>query len=266
MKALVILKNRSQIIIEDGNKNRYEAEIKGSLRQLDISLSVGDYVECENNFGLYLITKIYERKSFIIRPKVANINKVFIVQSTKQPDYNELLLDKMIVFYLMNSIDVGIILTKSDIYMDSKIEKSIQNYQKFGFDVYDANNSNDLEKIKLNIKNNIICFVGNSGVGKSTLINKIDPSLNLRTQETSKSLNRGKHTTTTTTLYNFLDGKIVDSPGFSTISLNLKLHDIAYLFFKSKRYTYNCKFSDCTHINEKDCEIKNRISNDEILY
>lgn len=265
MRGLVILKNRSQIIIEDENKNKYEAEIRGILRKSNASICVGDYVEYEYDSGLYLINKIYDRKSILIRPKVANVNKIFIVQSTIQPDYNELLIDKMMLFYLSNNIDISIILTKSDVYYDDKIKNSIKNYIDYGISVYDSNNHHDFNLIKSSIKNNIVCFVGNSGVGKSTLINKLDPTLNLKTQETSKALNRGKHTTTTTTLYSFLNGKIVDSPGFSTINFDLKPHDIAYLFFKSNKYKFNCKFNDCIHINEKGCDIKKKLLEDKII-
>ena len=266
MKGLVVLKNRSQTIVEDlNNKQQYNVELKGSLRNQEISLCVGDYIEFELISNTYLITNIYPRKNLLLRPKIANVDKVYIVQSTKQPDFNELLIDKMIMFYKSCNIDTGIIYTKSDIFINQKISNSLKNYKLFGYEVLDANNNDDLIQLKNNIKDKIVCFVGNSGVGKSTLINKIDNQLNIKTQETSKALNRGKHTTTVTTIYNFASGKIVDSPGFSTITINLDKKDIAYLFFQSDKYHINCKFSDCIHFNELGCGVKELLKKDGII-
>ncbi len=253
MNGLVIRKTRSQTVVEF-EQQEYVVALKGNVRNNE-DIYVGDNVEFEFDNGTYIITKVLPRKTLSIRPKIANIDQVYIVQSIVSPDFNEMLLDKMLIFYQAMNLPVKIVITKSDLKMNEAIKTILHQYQAYGYDIYDACDENDLQRLKNDINHKMVCFVGNSGVGKSTLINKLDKSFAIRTQETSKALNRGKHTTTTTTIYSFNEGKLVDSPGFSTIDLNFEPHDIAYLYFKSPKYQLHCKFSDCMHQNENGCAI-----------
>lgn len=263
MQGLVISKTRSQIKVEHNNEV-YVVSQTGKVRDSDL-VAVGDIVDFNLDNGTYLMTNIHPRKSFIKRPRVANIDHVFIVQSVVAPDFNPLLIDKMLVYYQSMGLDVSLVITKTDLPHSNEIDEEISHYQQYGYEVYKPCDDTDLNLLTQHINHQLVCFVGNSGVGKSTLINKLDPQFNLRTQDISTALNRGKHTTTTVSIYNFNQGKLVDSPGFSTIDLDLSLSDIAFLFFKTPTHHYHCKYSDCLHQKEQGCQILSQTSTNPLL-
>ena len=136
--------------------------------------------------------------------------------------------------------------------------------RKRQINIYNSNDYKDLEEIKFNISNKTMCLVGNSGVGKSTLLNKINPNLALRTQEISKALNRGKHTTTNNQMIIFNNGMFIDTPGFSSIDIFLTPNELAYSFHDFRKYSPMCKFSNCLHINEPNCQIKKLVETNRI--
>lgn len=266
MKGIIVAKTKSQIVVENDFQERYLAKLKGNLKLNMEKIAVGDYVDFFHKEDIYLIEKIYNRKNFILRPKIANLDHVYIVQSTIQPNFNLFFIDKMLIFYQQHHINVSLIITKTDISFSKEIKDILKIYQEFGIEVYISQENISYQKLKKQFeKKEIVCFVGNSGVGKSTLLNKLDNNLNLKTQEISFALNRGKHTTTSSTLYNFLNTKIIDSPGFSSIELKLKDSSIAYWYFYSPKYQLTCKFNDCLHINEKGCAIKELLLKDKII-
>ncbi len=263
MQGLVISKTRSQIKVEC-DQHVYVVTPTGKMRNTDL-VAVGDIVDFNLDNATYLMTHIHPRKSFIKRPRVANINHIFIVQSVVAPDFNPLLIDKMLVYYQSMGLDVSLIITKTDLPHSSTIDQEIAHYQQYGYQVYDIHQDADIASLIKHINHQLVCFVGNSGVGKSTLINQLDPQFNLRTQDISTALNRGKHTTTTTTIYHFNQGKLVDSPGFSTIDLDLSLGDLAFLFFKTPSHHYHCKYSDCLHQKEQGCQILSQVATNPLL-
>lgn len=243
-----------------------QASIKGNLRLNKIKICAGDYIEYTTNNNDYQIVNILQRKNFILRPKVANIDKLMIVQSAIEPDFNSLFLNKMICFYESKNVDVEIVITKLDLVdKNNPIFQYINDLNEIGYRCYDVNNDVDFDNMLKTFKNNIICFVGNSGVGKSTLINKIKPHLKINTQEISKSLNRGKHTTTNTSIVKIDDFFVVDTPGYSTVDLDIDKRDFASIFFRKElNNCFNCKFNDCVHVDEKKCKIKDMVEDGSI--
>ncbi|MDE5617696.1 MAG: ribosome small subunit-dependent GTPase A [Ureaplasma sp.] len=248
----------------------YICKIKGKIKNLkdNNSILVGDYVELEKINDEYIINSIKERKNSIIRPRSANIDTVIIVQSIIGPNFNFHLLMKYLAYYETFIGNVAIMITKSDLCNKDQLDDFNFYYEIFksaNYKIFLSNNENNFKDFKKFIKNKIFCFVGNSGVGKSTLINKLLPNLSLKTQEISQSLNRGKHTTTTSQLIIDNDYYLVDTPGFSTIDINLltplqfsrSYHDFYLLSNK-------CKFANCVHINEPGCAIKDAVSKHQI--
>ncbi|EDX53805.1 ribosome small subunit-dependent GTPase A [Ureaplasma urealyticum serovar 9 str. ATCC 33175] len=230
---------------------------------------VGDDIEVELVDGVYLIVKIYDRYNQLIRPKVANVDIVLVIASIVQPDLNTLTLNKYLAFYEARNVkNVAIGLSKYDLASDSlkqKVDQLILDYQRNNYKVFVLTNEHDISLLKKFIKKHTLCLAGNSGVGKSTLINKLDPSIKQRTQEISQFLNRGKHTTTSTKLISFANGFLVDTPGFGNLEVNLTKNEMANAFSDFANYARFCKFSNCLHIDEPHCAIKKAVNDDQIV-
>lgn len=251
------------------NSKIISAKPKGILRYESSLLKpvVGDNVVVEENCNSYLIFEIKERKNLLIRPNVANIDELLIIQSIIEPNINLYLLDKLLAHYESRVDNVSICFTKLDLLTNDKrkeIEEIIKMYNDNGYSTYCSNNSKDIKKIKYNLGHKIMCLAGNSGVGKSTLLNKINPNLTLRTQEISKALNRGKHTTTNNKMIIYENGMFIDTPGFGSIDIFLTSYELANSFHDFHKYSPLCKFSNCLHINEKNCKIKELVSESKI--
>ncbi len=244
------------------NNSIYICKSRGKFRKENITPKVGDYVFFDVN-NKYILD-VLERKNYLERPSVANIDQVFIVTSLVHPDFSANLLDKLLLICVINKIMPIIILTKKDLLTNSdyKILKPIISYyKKIGFNVlYNTN----LFKLKKLFKNKTTVFTGQTGSGKSTLLNKLDKNLNLETDDISESLGRGKHTTRVVSLINMYKGYVLDTPGFSDIDLSIynkeQIRDSFVEFNKIK-----CLYKNCMHINEKDCKVKEEILNNHIL-
>ncbi len=266
-KIISFIGGKAKILLED--KSILTANVKGIFRHKSKSISplVGDNVKIKKIDNTFIIEQIYERKNSLIRPRVTNIDEILIIQSIKSPDLNLFLLDKLIAYYQSQIDNVTICFTKLDLLNENetlKIDNIIDIYKSNGYTVYRSNNDVDLEQIKYNFNNEIICLVGNSGVGKSTLLNKIDPELKLKTQEISKALNRGKHTTTSNQLILTKNGMFIDTPGFSSINICLTPAQLSKSFLDFRKYSSMCKFTNCLHINEPDCKIKQLVKLNKI--
>lgn len=241
----------------------YICKARGKFRKLGITPLVGDNVEI-NEQDKYILN-ILPRKNELERPSVANIDQAIIVTSVKIPDYSSNLLDKLLTIIEYNNIKPIICFTKLDLLNEEELEeinKVKDYYMSIGYEVYD----NTSDKLKDIFKDKITVFAGQSGAGKSSLLNRLDNSLNLETGEVSYALGRGKHTTRHTKLINVLGGLIADTPGFSAITLNnMKKEDIRDNFIEFNKYKENCEYSDCMHINENNCAIKDKVKNNIIL-
>lgn len=235
---------------------------RGIFRKNKITPLVGDNVIIDEEKKI--IEKINKRKNELIRPPVSNIDNALIVISAKNPDFNSNLLDKMINIIEFNNIKPILILTKMDLKKDkTKINEIINYYKKIGYEVY---LNTEIDKIKKIFKNKVTILTGQTGVGKSTLLNKLSPSLKLQTNEISKALGRGKHTTRVVTLYDIFDGLVADTPGFSALSfIDMTNKDIKDNFIEFNKYKEFCEYKDCNHIKEENCEIKRKVKTGKIL-
>lgn len=257
-----IVKIISNLYTVSSNNKIYECHSRGKFRKDNITPVVGDYVifdEKEN-----YILEIQKRKNSLVRPLVANIDQAFIITSVKIPMFSTNLLDKLLIVIEHNNIKPVICLTKIDLLTKEEkknIKKYIKYYKSLGYVVLTNKN---LFKIKRMFRGKTTVFTGQTGAGKSTLLNKLDKKLSLETGEISKALGRGKHTTRFVELHELYGGKVLDTPGFSMIDLrDLTDEDIRDSFKEFKKY--NCPFRDCYHINEKECNVKKAITDDEIL-
>ena len=243
----------------------FECKARGIFRQKKITPLVGDLVSITvNERGENTIDEIKNRKNFLVRPPLANIDRLFIVASSISPSINMLVLDRLIAIAEYKGIEPIIVFTKSD--LDDGYKKYNDIYLSAGFKTIVCNNKNGdgTEKVASLLKNHISAFTGNTGVGKSSLLNSIDSSLSLNTGETSKKLGRGRHTTRHCELFKVAGGYVADTPGFSTVdfekSEKIMKDKLPYCFREFEPYLTECKFlNNCSHINDKGCAIVNAV-------
>jgi ribosome biogenesis GTPase len=228
----------------------------GVFRHKKITPKVGDIVEVEDN----TIIKIQDRKNELIRPVVANIDKVFIVTSLVEPDLNLNLLDRIICQAEYNNIEIILVFTKVDLTDHTKYNNIFEYYKSLDYKIFLA--PTDYELIKQEINDNVCVVAGQSGVGKSTLINLFD-NFNIKTDEISKALGRGKHTTRCSELLQVGTGFIADTPGFGMVDLDMDLVSLSHSF--KEFFECKCKFNPCLHLNEPHCQVKEKVNNNEIL-
>ena len=249
----------------------FEATARGKFKKEDISPVVGDFVEFEitdEENKKAVINEILERMVYIKRPKMANITQLVFVVSSKDPKPDLLMLDKQLAFAEFLGIKVLIVLNKTDLDDEEKFKNIRQLYEKIGYCVVEteAKEKRGIKELKEKLKNNINAFSGNSGVGKSTLINGIFEQNMTLEGEISQRNKRGKNTTTAIKLYQIDENTyIADTPGFSTFSIEeIESKDLANYFIEFKDKIDNCEFVGCTHIKEEICGIKEAIQNNEI--
>lgn len=259
-----IVKILSNLYFVNCDDKVYECHSRGLFRNKNITPVVGDY--CIINPEDKYILEILPRKNFLPRPLVANIDQGLIVTSLKTPDFSTNLLDKLILIMEINKIKPIICITKEDLINDEdkdRIKKILDYYRTLGYSVY---YNYELDKIKEIFKDKTTVFTGQTGAGKSSLFNKLDSSLNFDVGEVSIALGRGKHTTRFVELISLFDGKLVDTPGFSSIDLSIfDKETIRDNFTEFKKY--NCKYKDCMHNNEgiDECAIKRAVNDGLIL-
>lgn len=249
----------------------YEATARGKFKKEEIIPVVGDIVELEiidNETKKAVIEAIENRKVYVKRPKLANITQLVFIVSSKNPKPDLLLLDKQLAFSEFLGINSVIVLNKTDLDQEEQF-KNIKNvYKKVGYKVIETNakEQKGIDELKKVLKNNINAFSGNSGVGKSTLINGIFKKDITQEGEISKKNKRGKNTTTAIRLYEIDENTyIADTPGFSTFDISeIESKNLCDYFKEFKEYIGNCEFIGCTHIKEENCGIKKAIKEGKI--
>ena len=267
----VVLSNKSNLYKVEIDNEIYDCMARGKIKSEDLSPVAGDKVEFEitdyeKKAGV--INKIMPRKNYLKRPKMANLSQIIFVVSMKLPKPDLLLLDKQLAYAEFNKINSIIVLNKTDLVEERLVEDIEKIYSAIGYTVLRANakSGEGTREIKEYLKNKITAFSGNSGVGKSTLINKILQREVTAEGDVSKKNKRGKNTTTQVTLYKIdSDSYIADTPGFSTFELSeFDAKDLAQYFVEFKPYLANCEYGDCGHIKEQNCGIKQAVQEGKI--
>ncbi len=262
LKQGLIVKINSDTFTVKLDNQKIDCKSRGKLRNAKIKPLVGDQVKIDADKNI--IEEVLERKNYLLRPCVANIDIALIVTSVVEPNLNLTLLDKLLSIVIINNIEPVIVWTKMDKASNlelNKINCLSKYYESISINVFDNNN---IKKLKKYLKNKIITVCGQTGAGKSTLINKMDCNLNLATNEISKALGRGKHTTRLVELFEIDDFYIVDTPGFSSLDINnYSMEDIKNSFkeFNSQ----DCKFQNCIHDKEIGCKVIPKVQSGEIL-
>ena len=236
-----------------------ECKARGVFRKKQNAPLVGDEVVVsltDENRGV--IDQIMPRLNCLIRPPVANINQLFIVVSTVSPLPNTFVIDKMITIAEDKGIEPILIINKSDLSSPKEIANI---YESAGFKTFvvSAQTGEGIEEIFPLFKDKLSVFCGNSGVGKSSILNAIDSRFSISTGEISEKLGRGRHTTRHSELYECHGGLIADTPGFSSIDMErmavIKKDDLQFVFRDFKEYLGECKFTSCSHTKEKGCAV-----------
>ena len=277
MKGIIVenISNLYRVKVKDEVKGDmvYEANARGKFKKDDITPVVGDFVECEvvkedKEKDRVSIDKILDRKVYIKRPKLANISKIVLVVSSKHPKPDLLMLDKQLAFAEYLGIEALIVLNKIDLDKEKSFKEIKRVYEKVGYKVLEteAKEGKGVNELKKEMQGYTNAFSGNSGVGKSTLINAIFGEDVTLEGEISKKSRRGKNTTTSTKLYEIDENTfIADTPGFSTFDISeIESKDLASYFKEFRKYIPDCEFVGCSHLKEENCGIKNAVKEGKI--
>lgn len=258
MKGLIV-KALSGFYYVETEKGIVECKARGKFRNINQSPFVGDRVEITLDGAKGTVDAINERKNLLYRPPVANIDKLFIVSASVTPTPNTLLIDRMTAICAYKDIEPIIVFNKNDL---EDVTPWCSIYKNAGFKAIacSAVTGEGIEEIKAELKGCISAFTGNSGAGKSSLLNIIFPKLKLNTGNVSDKLGRGRHTTRHTELFaHEFGGYVADTPGFSSLEVDKDdlefKENLSNCFIEFEDFKYDCRFTDCAHIGEKGCQV-----------
>ncbi len=246
----------------------YECKARGVFRKNKISPLPGDRVKFTVNKGAEnTVDEILPRRNVLVRPPIANIDRLFVVTSVCEPKPNTLVIDKLIAIAEKNNIEPVLVITKKDLGDSAEL---VNIYKTAGFEtiVTSAETGEGADDIKGLLEGHISAFAGNTGVGKSSLLNCLDSSLALETGEISDKLGRGRHTTRHIELFKVCGGYIADTPGFSSIDFQnaekILKEELPFCFREFGEFMGMCKFSTCSHTRDKGCKIIEAVSEGKI--
>ena len=252
--------------VRDESKMSHELKARGKFRHTNESPVVGDRVIFDEKF----ITEILERKNILNRPPLANIDQAIIINSCVEPDFSFNLLDRFLLLIEHESIIPIIVVTKTDLMAKEKLDKlknKIKYYKKYYHVIYTSTvtleGTNEFKEL---FRDKISIFAGQTGAGKSSLLNVLDTKLNLKTDAISKALGRGKHTTRHSQMYELFGGLVADTPGFSKLDFfDIKEEDVPDCFIDFFELSNECKFRGCKHLDEPKCKVKKELELGNVL-
>jgi len=249
----------------------YQCRGRGNFRKKKVAPLVGDIVEfkAENREEGYILA-IEKRRNEFIRPPIANVDQALIVTSAKEPEFNALLLDRFLVLVEEKRIEPLIVISKVDQLSEKRaadMKKYQEIYEEIGYTVIlsSTDDMQSIDQVQSHLSDRTTVIAGQSGVGKSSLLNSIDPRLAIDTDEISESLGRGKHTTRHVELYEISGGFVADTPGFSSLEFaELQVDELTECFPEFVRVQDDCKFRGCLHNKEPKCAVKAGVEKNSI--
>ncbi len=265
----IIIKITGGFYYVEADSRVYECKARGVFRKKGCTPLVGDYVTIEvpQGDGYCSISSVSERKNSLVRPALANLDTLVIVSSVVEPTVNTYIIDKMICAAVNKCIEPVVVFSKTDL---QPCDEYLDIYRKAGITAieYSSVTNKGVDEIKEVLKDKVSAFSGNTGVGKSTLLNALFPELKLKTGEISDKLGRGRHTTRTVELFKCFGGYVADTPGFSTVDLDryeiIRKDELQYCFTEFSDYIGECKFTSCAHLCEKGCAVIEAVENGTI--
>lgn len=266
MKGIIIKAISGFYYVEAGNQ-LYECKARGIFRKNGISPLIGDRVEISVADSKGIVESIESRKNQLLRPPLANLDKLFIVSAFSTPAPNPLIIDRLISIAEHKEIEPIVVFNKSDL---GDFDELREVYSTAGFKTFvvSCENGKGFNDMLSSFDGCISAFTGNSGVGKSSILNYLIPDLSIETGEVSEKLGRGRHTTRHVELYHVSNGYIADTPGFSSIDFErcevILKEDLPDTFREFKPYLGECQFTSCSHITEKGCAVIKAIADGEI--
>jgi len=253
-------------------KKVLQCRSRGLFRKNKITPLVGDYVNYtveQDNDGY--VMEVLERKNELVRPPIANVDLALVVFSATEPSFSVKLLDRFLAVIEDKRIEPVIVITKMDLVTEKELlelRPIWDYYEKIGYQIFYTSSKSHKGMADLDafIHTQTIVVCGQSGVGKSSLLNKLDNRLDIEVNEISKALGRGKHTTRHVQLHKLGDARVADTPGFSALDLEaLDPEDLSYAFLEFDKLAENCRFRGCLHENEPGCAVKEAVAKGDIL-
>jgi len=266
-EGLVIKNFAGFYYVQDQRDQIFECKVRGKVKERILSGDKVLFYKTEDKRGI--IEKVLPRKNQLYRPRVANVSLVLIILACNNPKPDLNLLDRLLFLAAFNNINPCIVLNKSDLDRDINALNIMQYYPRAGFKLITTSvrNQTGIEEIKLVIKNKIAVLAGPSGSGKTSLLNSVRPESRLNTQEVSRKIGRGRHTTRHVELYPLDSGGwIVDTPGFSVLDMpDIKREELKEFFPDFQVYADQCRFGDCLHFKESECQVVKAVAEGKIL-
>lgn len=267
-KIIKLLSGVYTVVTSEGN---VQCTAKGGFRKLGISPVPGDCVEISVfSDGSGRIEKILPRSNYLIRPNVSNVDALCYVSSYSKPTPFQYTIDKMLVISQSVGVEPILVFNKVDLEDESDVQALVELYKSIGYSVFcvSAETGAGVEALRAALAEKTVIFAGNTGVGKSSIINKLFPDLNLKTGEISDKLGRGKHTTRHIELFSMGDGYLADTPGFGALELDgypIKSAELETYFPEFTPHLSDCSYLNCAHFNEKDCGVRTAVKNGSIF-